>query len=233
MIKGIQKTSLIDYPGKLVSTIFLGGCNFRCHYCHNPELVLPELVSNAADLTEEDFLEIMEKHKKYVDGVCITGGEPTLYPQLPALIRKIKNLGLLVKLDTNGTNPEMLKDLIDSRLIDFIAMDIKAPIEKYELVVNTTLRKDAIIESVEIIRQSNLPYEFRTTVVKEFINKEDIIKIGEWLSGSKRYVLQQFNFDAKVLNEEYKKSCPYTPEELESMSNSIKEFFDEVLIRGI
>ncbi|MBT5022211.1 anaerobic ribonucleoside-triphosphate reductase activating protein [Candidatus Woesearchaeota archaeon] len=237
IIKGIQKTSLVDYPGKIVATIFLGGCNFQCHYCHNPELVDPAIVNESENISEDEILELLKEKMKYIDGVCITGGEPTIHEDLPNFIKRIKNVctGFVVKLDTNGTNPKMLLELIEKKLIDYVAMDIKAPLNKYEQITNCTLRKDNIIESVEILKQNknNICYEFRTTVMREFIKNKDLIEIGEWLKGSKRYAIQQFSFDQKMLNSNYQESIPYDPEELNKMADLIKDCFDEVIVRGV
>ncbi|MBI2043282.1 anaerobic ribonucleoside-triphosphate reductase activating protein [Candidatus Pacearchaeota archaeon] len=200
LIKGLQKTTLIDYPGKVACTIFLFGCNFRCGYCHNPELVAtPENFS----YSENAILDFLEKRKRYLEGVCITGGEPLMNIDLEFL-RKIKNLGYKIKLDTNGSFPEKLKKIIEEELVDYIAMDIKASKENYEKVVNSNVSIEKIEESIAII--SDFPeHEFRTTIVKRFHNAEEIKKIMIWLNEiSKKkdlkYYLQGFKNSGKLLD---------------------------------
>ncbi len=230
LIRGIQKTSLIDFPGKIATTLFLDSCNFRCPYCYNIDLVLG--TNKLENHTEEEILEFLKSRKKFIDGVCLTGGEPCLHPDLKEFIAKIKNLGLLVKLDTNGTNPEVLKELIEEKLIDYIAMDIKAPLEKYEKVVKRKVDLEKIQESVNIIRNSGIDYEFRTTVVPGLFNREDALAIGKWLKGSRRYFLQQFRSE-KTLDEKFKGKEPYSIEQLKELAETAKPFFEKVEIRGI
>ncbi|MBZ4688142.1 MAG: ribonucleoside-triphosphate reductase-like protein [Clostridiales bacterium] len=193
MIKGWHKLSLIDYPGHLCTTIFLGGCNFRCFYCHNSDIAFsPE---SSPDYSIEDILDYLEHRQNYIEGVCISGGEPTIYCGLINLIEQIKSKGFKVKLDTNGTRPEVLWDIIRYKLVDYIAMDIKAPRYKYCLLSGISkeyLDLDAIERSIEIVRKNRVDYEFRTTVIPEVLSMEDIILIGCWLSGSQKYVLQSY-----------------------------------------
>jgi pyruvate formate lyase activating enzyme len=232
-IAGLQKTSLVDYPGKVATTVFLAGCDFRCHYCHNPELVLPDRIKNQQRMEEDDFFEMLSDRKKYIDAVCVTGGEPTLHSDLPQFIRKIKNAGFSVKLDTNGTNPEMVKQLISEKLIDYVAMDIKAPLERYEEITQTKADVTKIRKTIEVLRSSGVEHEFRTTVVRGLICAEDIKNIGVLLHGAKRYFLQQFTFDVKMLDTAYENTVPYSPEELKAMAESVKADFGKVEVRGI
>lgn len=230
LIKGLQRVSLIEYPGKIVSIVFVGNCNFSCHYCYNPDLVKD--YDKIPTIPEEEIINFMKKRKGLLDGICITGGEPTIYPDLPKFIKKIKNLGFLVKLDTNGTNPDILKDLIDQKLIDYVAMDIKASLSKYEKVTGTKVNLDNIQKSVNIIRKSGIDYEFRTTVVPKFFKKKDALDISEWLKGSERYFLQQFRPE-KTLNEDFKNLKPYPKEKLELFTDMIKPHFKFSAVRGI
>lgn len=187
-IVGHQKTSFIDYPEKISSVIFVAGCNFRCPYCHNGHIVNDQ----GMDIHKEEFFSFLKNRKKFIDGVCISGGEPTLYSEIQSLIERIKEEGFLVKLDTNGTNPTMVKELLNKNLLDYVAMDIKAPLNKYDLVTSSTVNKQSIKESVDLIKNSQIDYEFRTTVCKELITKEDIFEIVKWIEGSRRYYIQNF-----------------------------------------
>ena len=229
-IKGYLPTSLIDYPGKICSVIFLPYCNFRCPYCQNPDLILKP--NELPNFKVEDVLAHMKARKDWLDGVCITGGEPTLHEDLPKFIEKIKELGLLVKLDTNGTNPKMLKELIERKLVDYIAMDVKAPLEEYEKVVRTKVSKSVLKEAINLIRNSGIDYEFRITVVPSLTGKKEIEKIGKLLKGSKRFCIQQFR-PLKTLDESYQKEKPYNPDELRELAEVAKPFFKEVCVRGI
>ena len=227
-IKGLQKQTLIDYPGKIACTIFTFGCNFKCSYCHNPELIVDD---GRPEIKEDDILEFLKERKGFLDGVCITGGEPTLNKELLEFIAKIKKLGFLVKLDTNGTNPDMLKELIDKKLIDYIAMDIKAPLESYENVTNAKVNKEGIKKSVDIIKKFG-NYEFRTTVVPGLFNEESAMEIGEWLKGSKRFYIQQFR-GIKTLDKSFVCKKSFTKEELMKFCNILKPYFEKCEIRGV
>lgn len=189
-ISGLQKLTLLDFPGRLAATVFLGGCNFRCPFCHNASLVL--VPAECENISEEELFEFLKQRKGKLSGVCITGGEPTLYPTLKSFIIKIKEMGYAVKLDTNGTNPELLSELIEEGLLDYVAMDIKNSPEKYSLTAGTTVDVEKIKESVALLLAGKIDYEFRTTVVKELHTKEDFARISEWISGAKRYFLQTF-----------------------------------------
>lgn len=191
VISGLQKLTLLDFPNHVACTIFLKGCNFKCPFCQNKDLVLPE--AKVASYSEEEILNFLEKRKNVLDGVCLTGGEPTLSIGLAEFIRKIKFLGLKVKLDTNGYNPSVLKDLINQNLIDYVAMDIKNSFEKYDLTTGIKFVDVAKIkESIEFLVRGSIPYEFRTTVVKEYHNVGDFIAIAKMLQGCSKYYLQKF-----------------------------------------
>ncbi|MFH1257107.1 MAG: anaerobic ribonucleoside-triphosphate reductase activating protein [Candidatus Diapherotrites archaeon] len=229
-VKGLQKTSLIDYPDNVCATVFLGGCNFRCPYCYNTQLVLePEKLPS---MSEGQLLDFLEGRKKLLDGVCITGGEPTMQKDLPELIERIKKIGLKVKLDTNGSNPRMLRELIEEKLLDFIAMDIKAPLEKYGKVTCVKIDSEKIRQSAELVKKSGIDYEFRSTVLPELFLKEDALKIGEWLNGAKVFYLQQFRPMQGTLDPSYAKKKPYTREELDELRKAMEPFFRKVEIRN-
>ncbi|RLG54460.1 MAG: anaerobic ribonucleoside-triphosphate reductase activating protein [Candidatus Hydrothermarchaeota archaeon] len=230
LIKGFQRVSLIEYPGKIVSIVFVGGCNFRCHYCYNTDLVLN--YRSLPDIPEDDIIDFMESRKGLLDGVAITGGEPTLCKDLPEFARKIKNMDFLVMIETNGSNPRMIKELIDKKLVDYIAMDIKAPLEKYDEVAGVKVNRKKIQESIDVIKNSGVDYEFRTTVVPRFFKRDDALAIGKWLKGSKRYFLQQFR-PGKTLDKKLKRMKPYPPEKLKEFAELVKPFFEYVGTRGI
>lgn len=211
LISGLNKTTLLDYPGRVAATVFTGGCNFRCPFCHNGGLVLCPLTQE--HYTEEDILGFLKKRKSILSGVCITGGEPTIQQDLPDFIKQIKELGLTVKLDTNGSHPHMLEELIAKRQIDYVAMDIKNAPGKYQettgLMGENTIAEasgnafpvKAVQQSVELLKNSDIPYEFRTTVVKEFHVLEDLQEICMWIAGSPAYYLQQFEDSGQLIAE--------------------------------
>ncbi len=227
-IGGLQKFSMIDYPDKIACIVFTQGCNFRCPYCHNPELVKPEMFGES--LSEEEFFDFLKERVGKLDAVSITGGEPTLQYDLIEFIKKIRDLGFLIKLDTNGTNPEMLKEIIDQKLVNYLAMDIKAPFSKYEEITKMPVNIEKIKQSVEMIKSSGIDYEFRTTLVKKLLSPEDIEQIGRDIAGAKQYFLQKFvstkTVDEKVLNEE-----TYSEEELENLKERLKPFVAKCLSR--
>ncbi len=223
-IGGLHKLSLIDYPGKLSAVIFLEGCNFKCPFCHNPDLVL---CKNTL-IDKNEVLAFLKKRIGMLDGVVITGGEPTTQSDLVDFIKEIKVLGFSVKLDTNGSNPEVIKDLLNCKLLDYIAMDIKAPFEQYDVGFNIDINQ--IKESIKIIKESGLDYEFRTTIEPR-LNKEDILKIAKQLGGAKRFVIQEFQSHIPLLNKNLEGKKGLNSTELKQLSEEIKLFFDEVLVR--
>jgi pyruvate formate lyase activating enzyme len=228
-IKGFEKVSLIDYPGKMASIVFLPDCNFRCGFCQNPDLI--ESPGEIPAVSEGEVLGYLKSKKSWIDGVVVTGGEPTLHKGVPEFLRKVKGIGLLVKLDTNGTSPEMLEELIREKLVDYIAMDIKAPPGRYEEVSRARVDIEDIKRCVGIIRESGLEYEFRTTVPKSVIREKDVEEIGKWLKGSKVFFIQQFRPDT-TLDKSFKKEGQYTREELEGLAGVAKPFFDKVGVRS-
>ena len=227
VIGGIQKTSLLDYPDKISAIVFTQGCNFRCGYCHNPQLLKSE--NGIYDV--DAFFDFLKKRQGKLDGVIVTGGETTLQPDLKLFIQKIKELGFLVKLDTNGTNPQILKELINEKLVDYIAMDIKAPIEKYQLITNSKIDTSKIEESIKIIMSSNIDYEFRTTVLPIQIEIEDFNSIGKLLQGAKRYYIQKFVVQSEILDSSLKEEKNYTDEQLKSIKENILNYVQFVDIR--
>ncbi|NIO44088.1 MAG: anaerobic ribonucleoside-triphosphate reductase activating protein [Candidatus Aenigmarchaeota archaeon] len=228
IIKGLQKQTVIDYPEKIACTIFIFGCNFRCSYCHNPELVVDD---GRPEIKQEDILEFLKNRKGFLDAVCITGGEPTLNKDLPDFISKIKKLGFLVKLDTNGSNPEMLKELIEKKLVDYVAMDIKAPLESYENITNVKVNKENVQKSIDLIKKMK-EYEFRITVVPDLFDEKQAKLIGEWLKGSKRFFIQQFR-GIKTLDKNFVGKKSFSKEELTKFCNILKHYFEVCKIRGI
>lgn len=227
-IIGFQKTTLLDYPHKLASTIFLSGCNLRCPFCHNADLVIRDC---SAAFTPKEVLAQLKKRSNILEGVCITGGEPTLNADLPQFLSSIKELGLSIKLDTNGTNPSMVRTLLRDHLIDYIAMDIKNSPENYEKTAGVSLSLDAIYESMHLLMESALPYEFRTTVVKELHSERDFIAIGEMISGAKQYYLQNFVDSGNLVSPNHFSS--YTKTELDHFVMILKQYVSSVSLRGI
>lgn len=190
-IMGLQKLTLLDFPGRTACTVFTAGCNFRCPFCHNASLVTH--IEENPSCSEEEFFKFLKKRQGILDGVCITGGEPTLQPDLEEFIIKIKDLGYEVKLDTNGYNPKVLENLIAKGLLNYVAMDIKNSPSSYGKTVGIEQFNLAPIEeSINILKNSGVDYEFRTTVVKELHTPQDIVAIGKWISGAKKYFLQSF-----------------------------------------
>ena len=228
-IGGFQKFSLIDYPGKISAIIFTQGCNFRCPYCHNPELVDPKLFTSALD--EDLILSFLRKRVGKLDGVVITGGEPLLQHDLIEFIKKVKEMGYLVKLDTNGSYPEKLERLLAKNLIDYIAMDVKAPLEKYHDVVRTDVCTEKIMESITMILNGNIDYEFRTTVVKDLLTEDDLICIAKLIRGAKRYVLQKFVM-SKILDKSFASNVKcFSEDELNTIKEKVKKYVSECIIR--
>ncbi len=231
ILGGFQKLTLIDYPGKLAATVFAVGCSFRCPFCHNPELVLRSHFAAPNNKWEKDFFAHLKNRKEKLDGVCITGGEPTIQPDLADFIRKIKKMGFSVKLDTNGTRPDVLKELFKEKLLDYVAMDIKNTLEKYDETTGSKADKKRIKLSVELIRNSGVPYEFRTTVVPGLHTPKDFDKIAQWLSGSRAYYLQEYRED-RILDEELKKKTKGKKIDLEKIKDRIKNNFEKISIRN-
>ena len=227
-IAGLQKSSLLDYPSKIAAVIFTLGCNFRCPYCHNPNLITA--VSSGSLLDETAILDFLYQRKSKLDAVVVSGGEPTLQKDLNGFFRRLKELGYLTKLDTNGTNPEAVQNLVNDRLVDYIAMDIKSPLSKYEQTVCRKIDIEKIKDSINFIMSCGVDYEFRTTVVQSQLNYNDFENIGQTLKGAKRYYLQKFRPDI-TLNPEFSKEKTYTDNEFNRIRDSLTNYIEEVFVR--
>lgn len=230
LIGGLAKTSIIDYPKKIAAVVFLQGCNFRCPYCHNPELV--KCIAKEP-LSEDFIIDFLNTRKGKLDAVVISGGEPTLHHNLEKFILKIKDVGFLVKLDTNGTNPGMVKRLIEKKLVDYIAMDIKGPLKKYPEIVKKDVNIEDIYKTMQIIIKSGVEYEFRTTVVKEQLNFNDFLSIRDTIKiigGADKYYLQRF-IPSKLLDENYSCKHTYSDDEFLAVKNILNEAVKQIFIR--
>jgi pyruvate formate lyase activating enzyme len=224
---GIQSFSLVDYPKEICMTVFTIGCNFRCPYCHNPELV--EETADAL-VSEEAMFERLRVRRGLLGGVTVTGGEPTMCADLPDFIRRIKALGFKVKLDTNGTNPQMVAELFEDKLLDYVAMDIKAPLRRYPENVGRPVDVRTIQESIERIMGSGVAYEFRTTVVKSMLSFDDFREMGEEMRGARLYALQRF-IPTKLLNPQFLKKVSYSDEEFEELRELMNGYVEECVVR--
>jgi pyruvate formate lyase activating enzyme len=230
IIKGLQKTTLLDYPEKLACTIFTAGCNFRCPFCHNASLVLR--AGEVDEIPMEQLFSYLDKRGGLLDGVCITGGEPLLNPDIEELIVKIRSYGLLVKLDTNGAFPERLETLLDKGLIDYVAMDVKNSDEKYGMTVGLgdSFDVSVIDRSIDIIMKKAPDYEFRTTVVRELHEREDLISIANKLKNAKRYFLQKYVDSGDVLASGY---TAYEDAEMLALHEAVREILPQAILRGV
>ena len=227
-IAGLRSLSLVDYPGQLAATLFVSGCNFRCGYCHNPELV----EAKEGLLNEDEAIASICRRNKIVDAVVITGGEPTLYEDLCAFAKKIKDKGFKVKLDTNGAKPDVLEDLFRNWAVDYVAMDVKTSIEKYSCVTTQKNIGEALTKSLRLLMLSTVPYELRTTCVPGIVDETDIRKIGEMVKGTKKYCLQQFR-PFQTYDESFQKILPYPKETIYKFKEILEEYVQEVDIRGL
>lgn len=228
-IFGFNKTTLLDFPEHVACTVFTGGCNFRCPFCQNGDLVLHG--GSLPVLDEEEVFGVLRKRKGILTGVCVTGGEPTLRRDLDVFLSRVKELGYLVKLDSNGYRPEVLQSLCERGLVDYFAMDIKSSPENYARTAGVKeLDMGLIRESVDFIRSCGLDYEFRTTVVRELHSSGDFLSIGEWLKGCKAYFLQSYVESEGVICKEF---SSYSKEELEEFVMLLKPYIDNVSLRGV
>ncbi|MEM2440091.1 MAG: anaerobic ribonucleoside-triphosphate reductase activating protein [Candidatus Bathyarchaeia archaeon] len=220
---GLQKTSLIDYPNRVAAVLFTPGCNMRCPYCYNWRIVIDP---KPPFLNEETALQILEERKKYVDAVVISGGEPTIHKELPRFLKKLKERGFAVKLDTNGLNPIVLEECLP--YVDYVALDFKTSPEKYHLL--GTKETEALLKTVDMLKSGKVEYEFRTTVVPKIVEKTDITRMGEIVKGAENYALQQF-ISGDTLSEEYKNIQPYPPEILRGYAEILRRYVREVITR--
>lgn len=228
-IQGIRKLTLLDYPGRMACTVFTAGCNFRCPFCHNAPLVTK--IDLAEQIPTDQVLAFLSQRRNLLDGVCITGGEPLLQAALEVFLYQVKDMGYQVKLDTNGSNVYRLRELVEQELVDYVAMDIKnAPYKYAETIGLESFDMDSVFRSVEYLMEGNIPYEFRTTVVREFHKRDDFAEIGRWLKGAGRYYLQSFVDSGDVL-------CPglrgYSKEIMEQALAVVREYIPNAALRGV
>jgi len=228
-IGGFQKTSLLDYPDRISAIVWTSGCNFRCPFCYNKNLAL----GTAELFPHDEILSFLLKRKTLLEGVVISGGEPLLHDDLVDFIKRIKNLRLLVKIDTNGTFPEQLRELLEQQLVDYIAMDVKAPKTKYSQLTGIKIDLSKIEASIDIIKTKAPAYEFKTTFIPGLLTKEDIIEIAQWLKGSDKYFLQQFKIKTPLLSSNLEAIVPYPREYLLETLNEIQPFFKHCAVRGV
>ncbi len=225
-VQGYQKLTLLDFPGRVACTVFTGGCNLRCPFCHNASLVLTP--REGANL-EEEVLSYLEGRKGILEGVCITGGEPLLQPDLSLFVKKVKNMGFSVKLDTNGSAPDALVALLATGDIDYIAMDIKSAPDSYETAIGKDFPIECFLRSAQIIRSSGIPYEFRTTLVKGIHKVCHMEGIGKWLAGEENYFLQGFVDSGNLLGSGFE---PFTPKEMKEFLETIRIYIPKAKLRG-
>jgi pyruvate formate lyase activating enzyme len=229
-IKGLVKTSIVDYPGKVATVVFVGGCNFRCPYCQNADLVLrPE---SLPDIDVGEVLRLLAERRGFVDGVVITGGEPTLQADLADFFGEVKASGLAAKLDTNGYHPHSLQRLLQGGLLDYVAMDVKGPLGKYSLVAGRRVDAKRIEDSIRLVLLSEVEHEFRTTVVPGMVGVEDVDAIAQSIAGARRYFLQQFR-PSSTLAPQLATREPYPVTVLEEMADAARRWVANVTIRGI
>ncbi len=226
---GLQKTSLIDYPDKICAIVWTVGCNFRCPFCYNPQLVQ----GTAGKIAMDELFDFLRKRVDVLDAVSITGGEPLLHEDITEFIEQIKQLGYLVKVDTNGSFPTRLEQLLEAGLVDYVAMDIKAPPEKYETLTGVPVDIATIQQSIDIIKDSAPGYEFRTTCIPTLLDKQDFTVIADWLKPAKRYYIQQFKPMESLLENRFTGVQPYDNEYLNEIVADIRPYFTECAVRGV
>lgn len=233
LISGLQKLTLLDYPGKVACTVFTAGCDLRCPFCHNASLVLPELLGqDGGAISEGELMSFLRKRQGVLDGVAITGGEPLLHRELPQLLEKIRELGYRIKLDTNGTFPERLEELIKAGLVDRVAMDIKNSPELYGRTVGIEAFDLAPVErSKDLLLEGRVDYEFRTTVVRGLHTRESIVGTAKWIAGAKEYYLQQFKDSGNVIAIDG--LSEYNEEEMHSLADAAAQYVPSVQVRGV
>jgi len=233
IISGIQKFTLLDFPGKIACIIFTGGCNYRCKFCHNPEFVLPEELRKISQnfIPEVAVLNFLKGRKGLLQGVVITGGEPTIMPDLEAFIVKVRALGFAVKLDSNGNHPEVLRTFIEKKLMDYIAMDFKTSLPEYQKLVGTGADEKKILESIDLLKEGKVDYEFRSTLIREIHTQEILEAMKETLKGAKRLYLQTFR-SGITLDPSFKNLHPFSGDEMEATAQLFRTTVSEVYVRG-
>lgn len=229
-ISGLQKLTLLDYPGTVACTIFTAGCNFRCPFCHNAMLVLPEQIEETS-LSEEEVLKFLKKRQGVLEGVAVTGGEPLLHADMPQLLRKIKDLGYKIKLDTNGSNPKLLREIVNAGLVDRVAMDIKNSPEGYHETVGCKVDMAAVEESKSFLLSGTIDYEFRTTVVKGIHTEASLIEAAKWIAGAKEYYLQQFKDSGNLIKPD--ELTAFDEKEMYALADAVREYVPAVEVRGV
>jgi len=233
-IGGLQKLTLLDYPDHVAAIIFTQGCNFRCHFCYNPKLVVPQstkIQKDYPEITEDGLFGFLQSRQSKLDAVVITGGEPTLHADLPEFLERIKEMGFLIKLDTNGTNPAMLGNLMNQKLIDYIAMDIKAPLDNYEKVVGVKTPLKNIQDSIIIIKEGSLPYEFRSTIMPALHQLADIQKMGELIIGADKWYLQKFKSNIDLVDHRFVNKSFFTDEQMHELAQLAAKYVKFVGVR--
>ena len=232
LIKGLQKLTLLDFPEKMACTVFTFGCNLRCPFCHNASLVLSDRADDT-HIPEEEFFSFLQKRRGILEGICITGGEPTLQPDLPVFIRKTRELGFAVKLDTNGARPAVLKALVSEGLLDYVAMDVKNSLTLYPKTVGIpTFDTTPIEESMDFLLEGHVPFEFRTTLVKGLHTSESVAEIGKRLAGTERFFLQTFEDSGDLIDGESSGLSSFTPAETEALLHILRGYVPNAQIRG-
>jgi pyruvate formate lyase activating enzyme len=228
-IAGLQETSLLDYPDYISAIVWTQGCPFRCPYCYNRDIV----IGSGPLIPEDDVLSFLKKRRRRLEAVVVSGGEPLMQDGLRGFLHEVKALGYLVKVDTNGMFPERLEVLLDEGLVDYVAMDVKAPPEKYSMAAGVRVPADCLERSMRLIRECAPAYEFRTTVVPGVLSKEDVVAIGRWLQGSSCYFLQQFKPIDSLIDASLKEVVPYSKQRLEEMMAAVQPFFQRCGLRGV
>jgi len=233
IVGGVQWTTLLDYPDHVAATVFTAGCNFRCPFCHNPELVLPELVRQSSAELDESFFTELETRRGFLDAIVISGGEPTLQSDLGEVLARIKGLGYLIKLDTNGSRPDLIQRVLESGWVDFVAMDIKAPPDAYGELSGSLVDISAIQASMATIARLAPRYEFRTTAAPG-LSQNDLIRIGDWIESGQEYWLQEFQvpIDKALVGEGYGEMAALTKDDLEAVWDRLRDRFDSGGVRG-
>lgn len=230
-VTGIQKLTLLDYPGVVACTVFTAGCNFRCPFCHNAMLVLPEQIDNEC-LTDDEVFGFLQKRRGVLDGVAVTGGEPLLHADMPEFLARVKELGYKIKLDTNGSNPELLSEIIKNKLVDRVAMDIKNAPEEYARTIGLESFDIAPVErSKEMLLSGETDYEFRTTVVKGIHTKESLIGAAKWIEGAKEYYLQQFKDSGNLILPDGLSA--YDEKQMHALADAVRDYVPTVEVRGV